>query len=209
MFDQSYANLPAVILGTGPSLTKQKERILDLKSQGKIRIFGVNKTYLDFPVDVLICCDEKFHYFYGKIEGPFDHWHWDKDICEKGGYRYIEGRWEAGLSTDPSYINYGHSSGYQALGLAYHYGHREIYLAGYDMAYSGSRHYFNDLSDVAGEYPEPLRKSSRMDKPETKGRPPKELGLFQYYETVAEQNPCNIYNMTEGSALKCFPFKQL
>ena len=189
--------LPAIVLGTGPSLTAQKARIIELREQNRIQIFGINNTYNDFPIDVWIACDTTWHEHFGQIVGDFDKWHWDKGVCAKYGYRYIEGRWGPGLSTDPAYIYYGHSSGYQALGLAYHYGHREIYLAGYDMSYSGQRHYFDGLSDRAGEYPEKLRKYSTFD------------GLIKTYQTIADQNPCSIYNITKDSGLKCFPYRQI
>lgn len=204
-----YKEKPAIVICTGPSIRKQRERILRLRARDEVRLFGVNNTFNDFPLDVWIACDEDWHAHYGVIEGDFDKWHWDREICIKGGYKYIEGLWEPGLSTDPMCIHYGHSSGYQALGLAYHYGHRDIYMAGFDMSYAHSRHYFSGLSDVAGEYPAPLRKGAPMNKPETKGKPPRELGLFQYYDTVVEQNPCNIYNMTEDSAYKGFEFGQI
>jgi len=125
--------LPAVILGTGPSLEKQRDNLLRWRAENKVRLFGVNNTFNDFPLDVWIACDPKWHEHYGQVEGDFDKWHWDKGICEKYGYQHIEGRWGDGLSTDKSYIHYGHSSGYQALGLAAHYGHKEVYLAGFDM----------------------------------------------------------------------------
>jgi len=198
-----------VVLGTGPSLAKQRDRILELHAKGEIKIFGVNNTFADFPVDVWIACDPSWHQHYGQVVGDFDKWHWDAEICQKYGYRHIEGLWRDGISLDPQYIHFGHSSGFQALNLAYHYGHRDIYLAGYDMHYNGPRHYFDGLSDQAGEYPAPLRKFSKFDKPRVEKGRCKEYSLFQYYESVAEQNPCNIYNMTADSALKCFEFKDL
>lgn len=168
--------------------------------RNEIDFFGVNNTFKDFPLKAWIACDPAWHHHFGKIEGDFDKWHWDKEICRKYGYEYIEGRWGDGLSTDKSYIHYGHSSGYQALNLAVHYGYTSIYLAGYDMRYDlGARHYFDGLSPDAGEYPEKLRKYSTFD------------GLIKCYETIAVQKdlPCKIYNMTEGSALRGFEFKAL
>jgi len=196
-----------VVLGTGPSLAGQREQIIEMRKQDKIRIYGINRTFEDFPVDVLICCDPSFHAHYGKMEGDFDHYHWDKAICDKYGYKYIEGRWEDGLSTDPNYISFGHSSGWQALNLAVHHGCEPILLAGYDMSYdSATRHYFTGLSEVEGEYPEPLRKWSLFDKPD-------KTGLLYDYAHIADQ--CRrgevpaIYNCTARSALKCFPMREL
>jgi len=197
----SFANIPAVVLGTGPSLAGQRDLIIRLRQDNKIRIFGVNHTWKDFPVDVLICCDPQFHNYYGKIEGPFAHWHWSKEICDRHGYLYIEGRWFDGLSLDPSWISLNHCSSAQALNLAVHYGCRPLYLAGHDFRYPEGqpRHYFTNLSDLAGEYPQKLRKFSKFSKPDGND-------LMAVYQKIAEQDGLPpIYNATTGSALTCFP----
>lgn len=189
--------MKAIILGTGPSLNGQAAKIHELSDSGYM-VFGVNNTYEDFDLDAWVACDPQWHDEYSPVIGGFDKWHWDKSICDKYGYKYIEGRWGDGLSTDESYIHYGHSSGYQALNLAFHYGASEVFLCGYDMRYQGSRHYFDGLSDKDGEYPERLRKYSAFD------------GLIKQYETIPRVNPgLKIYNCTKGSALTCFPFKDI
>jgi hypothetical protein len=187
-----------IILGTGPSLALQKPDIERLQKKG-FMVFGVNNTFNDFDLDVWIACDPKWHEIYSPVEGDFDKWHWNNAICQKHGYKYIEGRWGDGLSEDKEYIHYGHSSGYQALGLAVKYGCDSIYLAGYDMSYSASkRHYFSDLSGQEGEYPKALRKNSTFE------------GLIKCYETIPRENPeIEIYNCTKGSALTCFPYKAM
>ena len=185
---------PAIILGTGPSLSKQA----DVIRKSGYMLFGVNNTFNDFDLDVWIACDPKWHEIYSPVEGDFDKWHWDRGICERYGYRYIEGRWGDGLSTDKRCIHYGHSSGYQALNLAVHYECSPIYLCGYDMHYRERRHYFSGLSGESGEYPEGLRKFSTFE------------GLIDCYATIADQKRLPpIYNCTEGSELKCFPFRCL
>lgn len=191
--------MKAIILGTGPSLNKQKQNILLSGLDDKPPLlFGVNNTFEDFPLDVWCACDPKWHEIYSPVKGNFDKWHWDKSICKKYGYKHIEGRWSDGLSTSKRYIHYGHSSGYQALGLAVHYGCTEFYLCGYDMSYDGGRHYFEGLSDMDGEYPKPLRKHSTFE------------GLIKQYETIPKVNPdLKIYNCTKDSALTCFPFKDI
>lgn len=184
----------AVILGTGPSLSRQKPHI-ERMQRGGAKIFGVNNTFNDFDLDCWIACDPQWHDEYSPVVGGFDKWHWDRGVCDEYHYKYIEGRWGDGLSTDKSYIHYGHSSGYQALNLAFHYGAKEVFLCGYDMRYEGSRHYFEGLSETDGEYPEKLRKYSSFD------------GLIKQYETIPKVNPdLKIYNCTKDSALTCFPF---
>ena len=187
---------PAIIVGTGPSL--QVDLIKQLKAENKVVLFGVNNTFQDFDLDVWIACDPSWHKEYSPVDIAADCWHWDPDICERFGYQYIPGHWGDGLSVDPSYIHFGHSSGYQALNLAVHYGCSRILLCGYDMHYRASRHYFTDLSDKEGEYPQVLRKYSTFD------------GLITCYQTIADQSGLpEIINCSPGSALDCFPLGDL
>ena len=194
-----------VVLGTGPSLSDVADDIRELKADNKIMLFGINLTYRDFDVDCLICCDPSFHAEYSPIHGDFTHWHWDKAICEKYGYKYIRGEWDKGLSTDKDHISFGHSSGWQALNLAVtQYECDKVLLVGYDMTYRADepRHYFTDVSDKAGEYPQPLRKYSKFDKG-------KDDGLLWNYRNIADQcergEICPIINCTPRSAMTWFP----
>lgn len=199
-----YKDQAAIVIGTGPSLSDVARLV---RSADAVR-FGINNTYQDFPLDVWIACDPAWHRYYGKVEGDFDKWHWDPEICNQHGYNYIPGRWEDGLSTDPNYISYGHSSGWQALNLAVHYGCAPILLVGFDMTYRADepRHYFSGLSGAVGEYPEPLRKWSKFDKGTGDG-------LLWDYRNIAEQ--CErgeiptIINCTPRSAMTWFPIRHL
>lgn len=197
-----------VILGTGPSLALVADQLRELKAAGKVMLFGMNNSYQDFDLDVWIACDPAWHQHNGQVKIDADCWHWDKGICDQYGYRYIEGVWLDGLSTDPDLISFGHSSGWQALNLALHYGCDPILLCGYDMSYPAGkpRHYFTGLSDTRGEYPLPLQKWSLFDKPD-------KTGLLYDYRHIAAQ--CNrgeippILNCTHGSAMTCFPFAEI
>ena len=197
-----------VVIGTGPSLADVADELRDLKAAGKVMLFGINRTFEDFDLDVWIQCDPSMHKHYGQTEGDFDKWHWDKDICEKYGYRYIQGVWLDGLSTDTDYLSLGHASGWQALQLAaVQYRCDIVLLVGHDMRYEigKPRHYFN-LSDVAGEYPARLRKHSLFLKPDGSG-------LLPNYRHIAAQCSAGeipqIYNCSEGSAMTCFPMAEL
>ena len=197
LFSESgFKNRPAIVIGTGPSL--DIEQVKRAQKNGAV-LFGVNNTFNDFDLQVWIACDPAWHAVYSPISGPFHKWHWEKSICENFGYNFIKGRWGDGLSLDKTYIHFGHSSGYQALGLAVHYGCNPIFLAGYDMRYTETtRHYFDGLSDERGEYPEQLRKFSKFD------------GLIRQYETIPKQSGLpEIYNATPNSALRCFEFANL
>lgn len=159
----------------------------------------MNNVHEDIDLNVWIACDPSWHETYSPVTGDFEKFHWDRSICNKYGYRYIEGRWAEGLSLDPDYIHYNHSSGAQALNLAVLYGCNPILLVGFDMHYSGpQRHYFGGLSDTDGEYPDHLRKYSSFD------------GLLGDYQKIADQDGLpEIINCTPGSAMTCFPMGEI
>ena len=195
-----------IILGTGPSLNDSAETVRALQERGAL-LFGPNNTFRDFALNVWLACDPKWHEIYGKIEIPgCDHWHWDKDICDKHGYRYIEGVWVDGLWVeDKTKISLNHCSGAQLLNLACHYDCDPILLVGHDFSYEPGkpRHYFSDLSDVNGEYPAQLRKWSKFQKPDGND-------LMTVYKHIADQEGLPaIINCTPDSALKWFPMGEL
>lgn len=216
-----------VVIGTGPSLADVADEVRQLKAEGKATLFGVNNTYEDFDLDVWIACDPAWHKHYGQVDGDFDKWHWDREICEQYGYHYIEGVWmvdgkayprseyltcpgETGelWTADTTRLSLNHGSAPQALNLAVHYGCDTILLVGHDMRYAPDRprHYFNELSETEGEYPPALRKHSLFLK--TDGS-----GMLTNYRRIAEQ--CNrgeippVINCTPGSAMPWFPFAQI
>lgn len=186
-----------IVIGTGPSLAAQIPTIHELRKKGAM-VFGVNNTFEDIELDAWIACDPEWHDEYSPVDGDFERWHWDEDICNRFGYTYIEGRWFDGLSTDESWISYNHCSSAQALNLAVHYGAETILLVGHDFSYQGGRHYFVGLSEQEGEYPSHLRKWSTFD------------GLIETYRHIGEQEGLpEIINCTQGSALPWFPFGSL
>lgn len=194
-----------VILGTGPSLTQSADSVRKLQSEGAL-IFGPNNTFRDFDLDVWLACDPLWHEVYGNVTGPFDKWHWSRDICHTGGYRFIEGVWVDGLwLKDRTRISLNHCSGAQLLNLAVHYDCDPILLVGHDFHYDGpKRHYFDDLSDVPGEYPLKLRKWSEFDK---RGRGD---DLLAVYKRIADQKGRpEIINCTPNSRLPWFPMRGL
>jgi len=206
---KDFTGYPGVVIGTGPSLAAVADDLRDLRARDKVRLFGINSTYLDFDLDVWIACDPKWNRHYGKIEIDADQWHWDVDICADYGYQHIPGEWLPGLSLDPGVISFGHSSGWQALNLAaVTYRCNPVLLVGYDMTYRKNepRHYFKGLSDIDGEYPEALRKWSLFDKPN-------KTGLLYDYKNIADQVARGelppIINCTPDSAMRWFPIMEL
>lgn len=214
-----------IVLGTGPSLALVADQVRDMRRRGVAWVFGVNNTFEDFELDAWIACDPAWHEHYGQVEGDFDKWHWDRGICERFGYRYIEGVWMVdgvayprsehltppGLAgglwlEDDTRISLNHCSSAQALNLAVHYGCDPIALVGHDFRYQEGqpRHYFRGLSDDDGEYPSEIRKHSPFDK---QGRGDDLLAVYQ--RTAEQAGLPSIINCTPGSALPWFPFGEL
>jgi len=161
---------------------------------------------------LLACNPEWWDYYWNRDEklrrGEFTKWTWDRPTANKYGLAYIEGRWGDGLSTDPGYIHYGHSSGYQLLGLALHHGVTEFILIGYDLRYpkgysktyrdpGGDRHYFGEYPPELGHWP-------------AAGQNGEMTGLLECYRTI---NPAElgirIINCSPGSALDFFEMGDL
>ena len=195
----------AIILGTGPSVTPE---VIDRVNASGLPVFGCNNVYQTVDVVALMACNIEWWNFYWPRDerlrsGKFRKWTWDKATADRYGTGYIRGEWGDGLSTDPSYIHYGHSSGYQLLGIAYHAGVREMLLVGYDLRYpagyskperkpGGDRHYF-------GEYPPQLQHFPSV------GPAGEMTGLLECYRTIKpEDYGLRIINCTPGSALRCF-----
>lgn len=197
----------AVILGTGPSVTSQ---VVDQLQQTDLPIFGCNNTYQIASLTALLACNpEWWDYYYPKDESlrnaSFDRWTWDTPTAKRYGLAHIKARWGDGLSTDPEYIHYGHSSGYQLINLALHYGVTEFVLIGYDLRYpqgydgrrkiaGGDRHYF-------GEYPPALQHWTKLNM----GGGGELGGLLDCYRTIKPDDyGIRIINCSPGSALDFF-----
>jgi hypothetical protein len=125
-----------LIVGTGPSLRDQ----LDLIPRFDGIVFICNNSFEDIHHErmVHLACDPKWHATYSPVVGDFDKWHWSLEVCEKYGYRYIEGVWVDGLwLKDKTKISLNHCSGAQLLNLAVNqYECSEVILIGHDFKYT-------------------------------------------------------------------------
>jgi hypothetical protein len=193
-----------IILATGPSLSAYALHWAKMKQRKGWSLFGINNVYQQVPeLDVFLACNPEWWDQYWTDtrlqNGAYPKWTWDlKTYRRYGGYvkyfNYIDGKWGDSLSKDPEYIHYGHASGYQILGIAYHYGIREFYLLGYDMSYPPGklRHYF-------GEYPKALYHNPRT------GPNGEFIGLIRQFETIDEADlGIKVYNLCPTSALEHF-----
>ena len=205
MIPRLYPGEIGVVLGTGPSLAPMIPRLNADRAAGRYRLFGINCTFRDFPVlDGFIACDPPWWKIYGRefraAHPSTPAWSWDENVARLFHVEHIPGRWFDGISNDPTWISYNHSSGAQALNIAALCGCEPLVLVGFDMDYRPGerRHYFAGLSDVDGEYPPALRKHSTF------------AGLLGNYQAIANQvdRPA-ILNATPGSAMRCFPMTTL
>lgn len=113
-------------------------------------------------------------------------WTRDEGAAREHGLNYIQSAKLPGLSRDPSVIHEGHNGGYQAIGLARHFGAERIVLLGYDMQ---GTHWF-------GEHPVEF-------KPRNDFRvflPP-----FKQLSVDLELDGVKVVNCTRETALRAFP----
>jgi hypothetical protein len=115
-----------------------------------------------------------------------------------------------GLSVDGNVLHHGHSSGYQLVGMAYRNGADRIVLLGFDMKFapdydgkakrigSTPRHFF-------GEYDEP----ALQHWPSVKVQAGVHVELLDLYRSIAKQGLVEIVNCSPGSALTCFPNRDI
>ena len=120
--------------------------------------------------------------------------------------RYIDVKWNKGLSRNPSYICAHHGSGPMLVNIAYLYGCTRLLLIGWDMRFPGK------VSDT--EYTKPRRylgEDELTNKCWPKTGPQGERPLLiKEMETIhPEDYGIEIINCSPGSALKHFPMKRL
>lgn len=199
----------AIIIGTGPSLTPQA---IDLINQSKLLKFGCNLTFKAVDLDVLYVNNKEFWAHYRDELAALDcaKWTYREEVAQEHGARFIQGIWAPGLSTDPKVLHWGHGSGYELMGVAYHYGVTEFILIGYDLRFpagydgikkiaGGDRHFF-------GEYPKELQHWTKFNM----GGNGELNGLLDMYRTIdADVLGIRIINCSPGTALDFFEIGKL
>jgi len=142
--DRKWEGETVVIVASGPSLTPEQVDYC----KGKARMIVVNNNYRLAPwADALYACDgewwDEYHDETHDFQG--EKWTQDHGASQKYGLKWVQGRNESGLSTDPSVIHTGSNSGYQAINLAFHFGVKRIILIGYDMQRTkNKKHWFGN-----------------------------------------------------------------
>jgi hypothetical protein len=162
-------------------------------------IIVVQDAYRMIPwADVLYGCDPKWWRYH---DGAFEGEKWsthdrskhsanDKtEAHEKWNVHCVTGAHGSTFSLDPSVINYGSNSGFQAINLAILFSCEHIILIGFDMQKTGEKaHFF-------GDYPENLQTGTEYTE------------FAKHFDIAAKKLPAHIriVNATPVSALQCFP----
>ena len=198
-----------IIVGTGPSLTGDVIAAVNASSLPK---FGCNLTYRDVDLDVLYANNKEFWAYYGdELAGlAIEKWAYAEEARQYGAH-IIKGVWQPSLSKDPGVLHWGHSSGYELLGIAYHHGVREMILVGYDLkmpkGYNGfTRELGDGKRNYFGAYPKELEHWPKYD-----FGPNGEMGgLLKVYRTIdCADLALRIINCSPGSALDFFEVGRL
>lgn len=115
----------------------------------RARVIVVNTSFRLAPwADVLYACDDAWwlHYF-AEVARTFkgdELWTTAPRVRDQFKLHYIYGARGTGLSDDDTAIMSGSHSGFQAIGLANHFGCKRIMLLGYDLGRSGGRVHWHE-----------------------------------------------------------------
>ena len=182
-----------VCIASGPSLTQVDCDYV----RGKARVIAINTSYQLAPwADLLYACDARWWKWNNKAVRGFQGM---KYSLERRAAQYSPdvrvlrvGKRE-GLSLDPSVLNTGKNSGYQAMNLAVHAGAKRIVLLGYDMqkGTKGEMHW----------HPEHPMKTPHLY-----------VEFRRRFETLVEPlkaQGVDVVNCTRRTALECFPQMRL
>jgi len=137
-----------VCLATGPSLTADDVNYC----RGKAKVIAINDAYTLAPwADALYACDARWWHWHKGVPsytGPkwsLEHSAWAAHRDKYADVQRLRNTGPAGLENDPGALRNGRNSGYQAIGLAVHYGASRIVLLGYDMQPRGGKtHFFGE-----------------------------------------------------------------
>ncbi len=115
-------------------------------------------------------------------------WTTNREAARLYKLNLIVGEPGGGVSTRANTIRLGGNSGFQAVGLALHFGAARIVLLGYDMQFTGGRkHWHADHTRLGNPVPARMR------------------DWHARFEQLAGQTRVPIVNATRETALRCFP----
>lgn len=183
------------VLGCGPSLRGFDAKVL----RGRGRVIAVNDSFGLAPwADVLYACDARW--WQTRRANVRDTWTGRRMVTLENqidGVLRLRNSGEDGLETDPGALRTGKNSGYQAIGLAYHFGAARIVLLGFDMRLG--RHdelHWNDRSETQTPQGFAGTLALMLPKFETLREPLATAGV-------------QVVNATPGSALRVWPMVRM
>lgn len=198
--EQSFKGQTAVILASGPSMSKE---VVAAIRPTLWRTIAINSTFrLARWAEILYCADNKYWMHPN-----------NKDALEFGGLKVTieDPRGERlpnddilvlrndgvqGFTDDRSAIRHGNNSGYQSIHLAAHLGASKIILCGFDMRAVNDRQHWH------GRHPDGLRDHGSSIY----------IGWLRSFDTLApelKKRGIEVYNCTPQSALTCFEMMDL
>lgn len=134
--------------------------------------------------------DRKWWNEYGtKLQGSFELWSSHPEVARVYGVNFIRSEPGGGMSKTPGVLRAGGNSGFQAVGLALHFGASRVILLGFDMQFTNNRTHWH--GDHGGKLGNPVR--HRME------------GWLEHFAEMAQQVKVPIVNATRETALTCFP----
>jgi hypothetical protein len=187
-----------VCIAGGPSLIREDVDFV----QGRANVIAINDAWKVAPwADVLYACDANWWQFYEGVP-VFTGLKYSIDRNASGlgahggsGVQVLGMGEQFGLSDDPTKLQHGKNSGYQAIGLAVLMGAKRVLLLGYDMqpASDGKEHWF-------GSHPKRIRR----------GMPFSEW--VQSFDTIApalQAKGVEVINCSRQTALRMFPLMRI
>lgn len=213
MIKPIYQGATIIVTGTGPSITNESiELVNEARAAGLVKVFGSNRAYQIFDVDLMHGCNKEFWEYWYEHDPelknrPFLKYTTRPELEGKyPGLEYIKEEWIDGLSRDPTYIAAHHGTGPQAVNLAYLFGAARILLIGWDMRFPGKvdnktykqpRRYFGEDALTKKHWPR-TGADGALD------------GLINEMKTINPKDyGIEIINCTPGSAMRCFPMMDL
>lgn len=128
-----------------------------------------------------------WHEYGGQIEGDFELWTSNPEAARIYELNFIRSEQGGGVSNMPGVIRQGGNSGFQAVGLALHFGAARVILLGYDMQLTGGKtHWHGDHKRLGNPMTDKMKRWH--------GR----------FSLMAAETSVPIVNATRQTALKCF-----
>lgn len=188
MVEQKFKNKKAILMASGPSLTKQVVNTIRSFKDDFI-IFGCNDVYrlVDY-LNIHYACDTKWWKHWGEHfrenRPNLESWTQCSMSAHKYNLNHINGTGNVGLSINNNLIHFGANSGYQMLNLAFLMGCKKFYLVGYNMQLvDDKRHFF-------GNHPKELDRKSPYNR------------FVQNFNTIQKEIKPLIKLSTDQSALR-------